>query len=189
MVKMWPSTSCRTFKWLCYRLRGEYMSKISETVWPDIWGILKLSVLNPDQPENLQTVHQILNSIRNISQDLSSNVEEFHQHTLRFNIKETQVCVWVDLLPRHHNFQVLLHVTSLVKGEPVWCKTVYHKWKFLKPSIVCLGSETVSSEKDRQLTFYSPLVTVEIDYRLTSYLMGTPITDILIVQLFWQLGP
>ena len=28
------------------------------------------------------------------------------------------MCVWVNLLPCHHNFQVLPHVTSLVQGKP-----------------------------------------------------------------------
>ena len=77
----------------------------SETVYPPIWGILKLSVL---------LNHYILKlSIKILKQ--SQNRQPKHKSTFFkskniinlhyvFNIKETQVCVWVDLLPRHHNF-------------------------------------------------------------------------------------
>ena len=92
--------------------RGEYMSK---KIWNCLpWNLGYFETVCPGQPENLQNClskHKV-----NIFQAMLKNIIYSH---CAFNIKETQVCVWVDILPHHHNFQVLPHVTSLVQGEPI----------------------------------------------------------------------
>ena len=56
--------------------------KKSETVYPGIWGILKLSVL--------------------VNQKIFKKIIDSH---CALNVKETLVCVWVDILPHHHTSQ------------------------------------------------------------------------------------
>ena len=87
--------------------RGEYMSK---KIWNRLsWNLGYFETVCPGQPENLQNClskHKV-----NIFQAMLKNIIDSH---CAFNIKETQVCVWVDILPHHHTFQVLdiLHLGS-----------------------------------------------------------------------------
>ena len=61
------------------------------------------------------------------------NMKNIINSQCAFNMKDTQVCVRADLLPHHHNFPVLPHVTLLAQGlqhifsASVRSKTVYHK--------------------------------------------------------------
>ena len=70
--------------------------KTSETVYPGIWGILKQTAC-PGQPEIFKTVYR---NIKSTSFEQCSRISSIRIAPM----KERQVCVCVDLIPRHHNF-------------------------------------------------------------------------------------
>ena len=109
--------------------RGEYMSKKISNCLP--WNLEYLETVCPGQPKNLQNClskHEV-----NIFQAMVKNIIDSH---CALHIKETEVCVWVDLLPRRHNFLHLFGPKLSITSKNFWnCP-----W-------VCLGSETVCPEK------------------------------------------
>ena len=101
--------------------RGEYMSKLnlklSDLKFGVFWNCISLSTRKSSNcliKMFLKLSIKFSNSIRNISQHFSSNVEEYHQLALRFQYK-VSVSWFINI-----NFQVLPHVTSVVQGESVW---------------------------------------------------------------------
>ena len=101
--------------------RGEYISK---KIWNCLsWNLGYFETVCPGQPVNLQNCCMIQLVSKHKANIFQAMLNIIYSHCA-FNIKETQVCVWVDVLPRHHIFSASISSKTVVSQVKI-SETVY----------------------------------------------------------------